>query len=232
MPYEETNHHGYSQEDQTFPMITDRDLLNELKKPVDTPDFAPVVMSRMHRAFPGLMGYAGKSQAWCWRIGTAASILIALGLSMRYGTDYHNTQFANDQELLPTINELVRTFEIQMDDADNTLSAVYGAAGEVASHLPQRAEQSPDSQLVPSSQQAFFQKKKRSIFPVEQSYWSNANHPDLGPTPVAEGNHQKLNKQPISDIDESDSSDENHDQTPPNPMPGSPKFAFSIPLQR
>ncbi len=226
---------NHQPEDESSFSLTDRDLLNELKKPVATPDFAPVVMSRLHRAMPGLTGHAGRRQAWFWRMGLAASVLLVLTISVRYGMNEQRAELASGQELLPTINDIVRSIETRMDSSGNNLNTVYGAAGEVASHLRPFNEDAAKShpqrqnQALPSSQQA----TRRSIFPVEQSYWSNANNPHLGPVPDAE--HHERNRhqfQPAADSATDESADQNRDKLPPDPMPGNPKFAFSIPSGR
>ena len=223
---------NYQPEDESSFSLTDRDLLNELKKPVATPDFAPAVMSRLHRAMPGLTGYAGRRQAWFWRIGLAASVLLVLTISLRYGMNEQRAELASGHEGLPSINDIVRSIETRMDSPQNDLNKVYSAAGEVASHLRPVKENTAKplptghNQVLPALQQS----TRRSIFPVEQSYWSNPHNPQLGPGPAAKNRERNRNKyQASSESATDDSSDQKRDESPPDPMPGNPKFAFSIP---
>ncbi len=196
MPFESdsTNFSLGDADSYRSPAVTDRDLLNELKRPIQTPDFSTPVMSRVERAFPGFSGRAGRRQAFAWRSGIAAALALAATVGLYCGVLQNDARNVALQNAQPRIAKVIETFEEGIEPGRVVLTSFHKAANEVAlrmapavdgSYASEQAAQAVGTvELMPTMVQ------RRRMFPVANRYWSHPGtvRQDFGYLPRDNGN--------------------------------------------
>lgn len=165
------------------PTVTDRDLLNELKRPLPTPDFSAPVMSKMQRAFPGVIGGAGRRQAFLWRCGIAAALALAATVGLYCSILQNEARHTAQANALPQITRAIESFEEQIEPGRMALISFTDAADRIARLMPTVVEQSAVSS-EPEEKFAFV-RQRRALFPVTEKYWfhSGSRKSNLGNAP-------------------------------------------------